>query len=156
MEPFKSPGPDGMPHLFYQKYWSIVGADICASVFHFLNNGYIDPLANFTHIVLIPKCPDPSDMTQFRPISLCNVGYKLASKAIVNRPKPFLSSLISTSQSAFVPNRLITDNVLAAYELNHYIKHKNMGKKGYVSLKLDVSKAYDRVEWRFLERVCLD
>ncbi|KAL0378749.1 UNVERIFIED_CONTAM: Retrovirus-related Pol polyprotein from type-1 retrotransposable element R2 [Sesamum radiatum] len=155
MDPLKSPGPDGMPPIFYQKFWSIVGPDVCASVLSCLNNDSIDPLTNFTHIVLIPTCPDPSDMTQFRPISLCNVLYKLASKAIANRIKPFLSSIISTSQAAFVPHRLITDNVLAAYELNHYIKHKNKGKKGYISLKLDVSKAYDRVEWRILESVLL-
>ncbi|KAL0408447.1 UNVERIFIED_CONTAM: hypothetical protein Sradi_1779100 [Sesamum radiatum] len=127
MDPLKSPGPDGMPPIFYQKFWSIVGPDVCASMLNCLNNDSIDPLTNFTHIVLIPKCLDPSDMTQFRPISLCNVLYKLASKAIANRIKPFLSSIISTSQAAFVPHRLITDNVLAAYELNHYIKHKKQG-----------------------------
>ncbi|KAL0434064.1 UNVERIFIED_CONTAM: putative mitochondrial protein [Sesamum latifolium] len=66
---------------------------------------------------------------------------------------PFLDSLISPSQFAFVPGRLITDNVLVAYELNHFLKHKNRGKDGYVSLKLDVNKAYDRVELCFLDRV---
>ncbi|KAL0435056.1 UNVERIFIED_CONTAM: hypothetical protein Sradi_0213500 [Sesamum radiatum] len=100
-----------------------------------------------------PDVPKPTDMTQFRPISLCNVIYKLDSKSIANQLKPFLDSLISPSQSASVPGRLLTDNVLVAYELNHFLKHKNRGKDGYVSLKLDVSKAYDRVEWCFLERV---
>ncbi|KAL0433046.1 UNVERIFIED_CONTAM: protein NO VEIN [Sesamum latifolium] len=153
MHPLKSPGPDGMSPIFYQKHWDIVGHDICACVLDFLNNGSLNSSFNFTHVVLIPKNSNPSDMSHFRPISLCNVLYKLASKVIANRLKPLLSSLISTSQSAFVPGRFITDNVLVAYELNHFLMHKTWGKLGHVSLKLDVSKAYDRVEWCFLERV---
>ncbi|KAL0367498.1 UNVERIFIED_CONTAM: hypothetical protein Sradi_3639900 [Sesamum radiatum] len=153
MHPLKSPDPDCMSPIFYHKYWSIVGLDVCSFILDFLNGGPLNPLVNFTHIVLIPKCPNPSDMSHFRPISLCNVLYKLASKTIANRLKPLLDTMISPSQFAFVPSRLITDNVLVAYELNHFFKHKKRGKKGYVSLKLDVSKAYDRVEWSFLERV---
>ncbi|KAL0458268.1 UNVERIFIED_CONTAM: hypothetical protein Slati_0454000 [Sesamum latifolium] len=155
MHPLKSPGPDGMSPVFYKKYWSIVVSDVCEFVLQFLNNGSFNPLVNHTHIVLIPKCPNPFEMSHFRPISLCNVLYKLVSKVFANRIKPFLNTLISPSQAVFVPGRLITDNVLVAYELHHFLKHKNRGKKGFVSLKLDVSKAYDRVEWRFLGSVLL-
>ncbi|KAL0378315.1 UNVERIFIED_CONTAM: hypothetical protein Sradi_3137000 [Sesamum radiatum] len=153
MHPLKSPGPDGMSPIFYQKHWDIVGHDICACVLDFLNNGSLNSSFNFTHVVLIPKISNPSDMSHFRPISLCNVLYKLAAKVIANRLKPLLSSLISTSQSAFVSCRFITDNVLVAYELHHLLMHKTWGKLGLASLKLDVSKAYDRVEWCFLRRV---
>ncbi|KAL0410998.1 UNVERIFIED_CONTAM: hypothetical protein Slati_3689500 [Sesamum latifolium] len=132
--------------------WSIIRSDVCASVLDFLNNGSFNPLVNFTQVVLIPKCLNPSDMTQFRPISLCNVIYKLASNTIANRIKPFLDSLISISQSTFVPGCLTMDNMLVAYELNHFLKHITWGKKGHVSVKLDISKTYDRVEWCFLER----
>ncbi|KAL0405446.1 UNVERIFIED_CONTAM: hypothetical protein Slati_3858500 [Sesamum latifolium] len=96
--------------------------------------------------------PDKTS-TDFRPISLCNVVYKIASKAIANHLKPLLNDIIFPSQSTFVPDRLITDNVLVDHELNHFLAHKYWGKTGHVSLKLDISKAYDRVEWYFLERV---
>ncbi|KAL0411830.1 UNVERIFIED_CONTAM: hypothetical protein Slati_3772700 [Sesamum latifolium] len=74
---------------------------------------------------------------------------------IANRIKPILDNLISLSQSAFIPGRLILDNVIVAYGVNHYLDHKYQGKSGHASLKLDLSKAYDRVEWNFLERVLL-
>ncbi|KAL0378563.1 UNVERIFIED_CONTAM: hypothetical protein Sradi_3161800 [Sesamum radiatum] len=86
-------------------------------------------------------------------ISLCNITYKIASKVLANRLNPILSIVISESQSAFLPGRLITDNVLVAYELNHYLAHKTWGSIGHVALKLDLSKACDLVEWSFLESV---
>ncbi|KAL0367264.1 UNVERIFIED_CONTAM: putative mitochondrial protein [Sesamum radiatum] len=153
MSPLKSPGPDGLPPIFFQKYWHIVGADVVRCILDFLNYRNFHLRLNHTFIVLIPKCTTPESVAQFCPISLCNVVYKLASKAIANRVKHFLDSIISPSQSAFVPNRLITDNVLVAFEVHHFLKHKKRGKVGLASLKLDMSKAYDRIEWKFLERV---
>ncbi|KAL0451735.1 UNVERIFIED_CONTAM: putative mitochondrial protein [Sesamum latifolium] len=155
MHPLKSLGPDGMSPIFFHKYWNIVRLDICACVLDFLNNGSLNPTLNFTLVVLIPKCSNPEEMAHFRPISLCNVIYKLTSKMIANRLKPFLASIISPSQSAFVPSRLITDNVLFAYELNHFLRHKTWGRVGHASIKLDINKAYDIVEWYFLDRVML-
>ncbi|KAL0344527.1 UNVERIFIED_CONTAM: putative mitochondrial protein [Sesamum radiatum] len=108
---------------------------------------------NATHIVLIPKCKRPEHLSQFRPISLCNVVYKIASKTIANRLKVFLDRIISPVQSAFVPGRLISDNILLAFEINHFLNTKSKGKQGWMAMKLDVSKAYDKVEWSFLEQV---
>ncbi|KAL0444005.1 UNVERIFIED_CONTAM: hypothetical protein Slati_2123200 [Sesamum latifolium] len=127
MHPYKSLGSDGILPIFYQKYWNIVGSDVVAYVLDILNNCSIKPRFNATNIVLIPKCPNPDRMTQFRPISLCNVLYKLVSKTLTNRLKPFLDQLISPTQSAFIPGRLIIDNVLVAYEVNHYLLHKKSG-----------------------------
>ena len=146
MGPTKAPRPDGMNALFYQKYWHIVGDDVTAAVLDFLNSGSMLPDINFTHIILIPKVKSPERMSDFRPISLCNVIYKIISKVMANRLKQILPQLIAPSQSAFVLGRLITDNVLVAYETLHAMHCRRTGKKGSLAMKLDISKAYDRVE----------
>ncbi|KAL0327023.1 UNVERIFIED_CONTAM: LINE-1 retrotransposable element O protein [Sesamum angustifolium] len=152
MAPLKSPGPDGMSPIFFQKFWHIVGRDVTVCVLNLLNSHIMPADLNSTHLVLIPKCKNPEFLTQFRPISLCNVVYKIASKVISNRLKVFLDKIISPAQSAFVPGCLISDNVLLAFELNHFLNTKTRGEQGWMALKLDVSKAYDKVEWSFLEQ----
>jgi len=153
MYPFKAPSPDGMPPLFYQHFWSTSGVVVTKTVLDFLNHGIVPPNFNETRIVLIPKIKDPKLVTNYRPISLCNVVYKLASKVIANRLKKILPTIISDTQSAFVQGRLITDNILLAFESMHHINQKREGKEGEMALKLDMSKAYDRVEWICLEKI---
>ena len=148
MGPTKAPGPDGMNAFFYQKLWHIVGDDVINAVLDFLNNGIMVPNFYYTHIVLIPKIKSPEKITDYRPISLCNVIYKIISKVLANRLKLILPNLIATTQSAFVPGRLITDNFLVAYESLHAMHCRKKGRRGSLVLKLDV---YDRVEWAFLK-----
>lgn len=146
MEPLTAPGPDGMPPIFFQSYWSIVGEDISNAVLDCLNRCHLPEEINLTYITLIPKVKCPEKISEFRPISLCNVIYKLVSKVLANRLQKFLPLLISENQSAFQAGRIITDNVLMAFETLHYMKHHQSGKLGFMALKLDMSKAYDRVE----------
>lgn len=153
MHPDKSPGPDGMSPGFYQKFWHIVRSDIINIIKHTIDTGLIDHQLWDTNIVLIPKKKNPMFMTDLRPISLCSVVYQIISKVIANRVKKINDSIIFDTQSAFIPGRLITDNIMVAYELMHFMKLKTKGKQGSMALKFDMSKAYDRVEWGFLEAV---
>ncbi|KAA3470849.1 reverse transcriptase [Gossypium australe] len=137
----KAPGEDGFPAIFFQKFWHILNGDIEVSQI------------NTTHIVFIPKKTSPTNLSHFHPISLCNVIYKIMAKAIANRFRGVLEKCIDKAQSAFVPGRLISDNVLVAYKILHTLKRKKLGKERLMAVKLDMSKAYDRVEWAFLEEM---
>ena len=123
-----------------------MGDDVISVVLDFSNNGSMLPEINHTNIVLIPKVKNPVEMSNFRPISLCNVLYKIMSKVLANRLKQVLLHIMSSTQSTFVPGCLITDNVLVAYETLHTMHSRKKGKKGIVAMKLDISKAYDWVE----------
>lgn len=99
---------------------------------------------NHTFLVLIPKVDIPQTISQFRPISLCNVYYKIIAKLLASRLKNFISHMISEHQSAFVPSRLIQDNSIMAHEIFHSLQTKK-GKKDNMALKIDMSKLYDKM-----------
>ena len=94
-------------------------------------------------------------MIDYCPISLCNVLYKLFSKVLANRLKKLLPKIITEHQYAFVKDRLITDNILSAFETLHCMKNYESGSLSYVALKLDLSKTYDQVKWNFLEKLMM-
>ncbi|XP_004310201.1 PREDICTED: uncharacterized protein LOC101298860 [Fragaria vesca subsp. vesca] len=153
MHPLKAPGPNGFSPIFYQKYWHIVGKDVTTAVWIFMNSDELIRQVNGTYVTMIPKVKVVEHITQLRPISLCNVLYKLGSKVLANRLKPILKSVIAPNQSAFVPRRHISNNSILAFEISHHLKRMYGGGNDFGVLKLDMSKAYDRVKWGFLEEV---
>ena len=155
MGDLKAPGPDGMPVVFYKRFWDLVGEKVQTEILEVLNGGQIPKGWSETVIVLIPKVRNPSRLKELRPISLCNVVIKVVTKVIACRLKEVLDEVISPSHSAFVPGRLITDNILIAYETTHFLHYRKGGRDGLAAVKLDMSKAFDRVEWSFLENIML-
>lgn len=116
-----------------------------------LNGDGMIPSLNSTYIALISKKCNLTFVTEFWPISLCNVVYKLVSKVLTNRLKPHMHMLISKNQSAFILGCLLTDNIMVAYELLHAMKCIFKGRNETMAIKLDMDKIYDKVEWGYLE-----
>lgn len=155
MFPTKAPGPDGYPALFYQKYWSIVGKKTTEECLNILNGRESIAGWNETNIVLIPKINNPREVGDFRPISLCNVNYKIVTKVIANRMKECLNNVILEAQSAFLQGKLISDNIIIGHECINAIKNSKLNWGRMVAIKLDLSKAYDRVEWIYLREIMI-
>ncbi|KAJ9536667.1 LOW QUALITY PROTEIN: hypothetical protein OSB04_un000140 [Centaurea solstitialis] len=147
----KAPGSDGFTSQFFKAAWGIVGRDVTVAIHNFFYRGRLAKELNHTLICLLPKTPNASSVSDFRPISCCSVLYKCISKVVVNRMKPFLDGLVDRSQSAFIPGRRIVDNILMAHELVVGY-HLNVGDPR-CAFKIDLRKAYDMVDWRFLVRM---
>ena len=152
MHPLKASGPDGLPGLFFKKYWPIVGDQMEVAIQSFFRDGWLLKNSNHTFITLIPKRQGACNFNHFRHISLCNFYYKIISKITVNRIRPLPSKIIDPSQAAFVPNCWIAENVFLAQEIVHSFK-KSKRKKGSIGFKLDFHKAYDCLEWDFIIKV---
>ncbi|XP_019190614.1 PREDICTED: uncharacterized protein LOC109185072 [Ipomoea nil] len=155
MFPDKAPGLDGMNPGFYQHFWDIVGGDVSTYIVNCLNTRSFPTCLNDTNIILIPKKKTPEMVSDYRPIALSNVVYRIMAKVITARMKPLMGDIISDTQSAFISDRLITDNILIAAEVGHFLNRKQCGVTGWGALKLDMAKAYDRVEWPFLRGMML-
>ena len=112
--------------------------------------GVIPVYMNQILITLILKCRSPESLSNYRPISLCNTTYKIVTKIIVNRIRPFLSELVSPLQATFVPGRKGLDNAIIVQELIHTMSKKK-GRTSVMAIKLDLEKAYDHLEWSFIK-----
>ncbi|GJS41527.1 reverse transcriptase domain-containing protein [Tanacetum coccineum] len=149
----KSPGPDGFIAVFFKEAWDIVGLDVINAVKEFFISGKLLKEINHTIIALIPKVPSPTRINDYRPISCCNVLLKCITKIISNRLKDCLKHLVSINQSAFVPGREISDNILLTQEIMHNY-HLDRGP-ARCAFKVDIQKAYDMVDWGFLKKVLI-
>ncbi|XP_021761155.1 uncharacterized protein LOC110725987 [Chenopodium quinoa] len=148
----KAPGQDGYIAEIFHQHWEEVGSSVVESVQSFFSTGHLLKEFNASLLVMILKVDCLELPTQFRPISLCNTIYKCIAKCMVNRIKTLLPGLISKYQHAFVPDRYIEDNVMLSHELLHLVYTSN-GESTKAVIKLDMSKAYDSVNWTFLLRV---
>ena len=149
----KSPGPDGFTAEFYKSTWDIIGSEFILAVQSFFVKGFLPKGVNSTILALIPKKLETKEMKDYRPISCCNVIYKVISKIIANRLKLVLPKFIAGNQSAFVHERLLIENLLLATELvKDYHKDSISGR---CAIKIDISKAFDSVQWSFIRTVLL-
>ncbi|XP_074297209.1 uncharacterized protein LOC141627911 [Silene latifolia] len=146
----KSPGPDGYTSQFFRDAWDIVGEEISGAILNFFKTGKLLAQINSTIITLMPKVDRPSSVKHFRPIACCNVIYKTIYKLICNRLALVLPDIVSRNQGAFVKGSILK-NILFCQDL------VRLCHRGHVSprcmFKLDLQKAYDTIEWQFLEQM---
>ena len=129
----KAPGPNGFKALFYRKYWDYVKIEVLQCIWNFFQNNSLPINQNHSFIALVPKLSGTHIANQFRPISLCNIVYKIISKILASRLKVHLHKIISPLQSAFVPSRNMQDNIIFAHEFLHSFKSKRGKMRFYVS-----------------------
>jgi hypothetical protein len=146
----KSPGVDSIPTEFYHVMWEDIEADVFNFVQESITQCFLLEELNISKIALLPKSEDRLRIQNYRPISLLNTLYKVVAKVYANRMKPLLHHWILPSQTGFVLNRCILDNIFLAFEAIAWTREN---KQDLSMLLLDFKKTYDRVNWTFLREV---
>ena len=149
----KSPGPDGYSSFFFKNSWDVVGQDLCAAVQDFFQSGQLLKQTNHSIIALVPKSAHVSTASDFRPISCCNVVYKIISKILADRLGHALDGIISPMQNAFLGGRRMADNINLLQELLRQYERKRASPRCLI--KIDFRKAFDSVQWVFLRQLLL-
>ncbi|PNY16800.1 ribonuclease H, partial [Trifolium pratense] len=146
-----APGPDGFGGFFYQTYWDIIHKDVVNAVLQFFSSGWILPNFNSNTLILIPKTSNADSIDQYRPIALANFNFKIISKVLADRLAKIMPTIISKEQRGFIQDRNIKDCICLASEAINLLHNKSYG--GNVAMKIDISKAFDTLEWPFLLKV---
>lgn len=148
MKGSKSPGPDGYTAEFFKEAWQVIRDDVTVAIQSFFVKGFLPKGLNSTILALVPKKEESRVMKDYRPISCCNVLYKVISKLIANRLKGVLPKFILLNQSAFIKERLLMENVLLATEIVKDYHKEDVSPR--CAMMIDISKAFGYVQWPFL------
>jgi hypothetical protein len=152
---FKALEPGGFQGIFFKSQWNTVGEDFCSLILSIFEDPSKVKDINDTLISLIPKKDVVTCMKDFRPISLCNVTYKTVTKILAQRLRGCMEKLIGPWQSSFIPSRQSADNIIVAQEVFHSMRKKT-GTVGWMAVKIDLEKAYDRLNWEFIKDTLID
>jgi len=148
----KAPGPDGFTANFFHAFWELIKTEVWELVDESRSMHWVLPSLNTTFIVLVPKVEESKTPDKYRPIALCNVIYKIISKVVANKLKPLLHLLILPEQTGYVEGHQILDGIILSHEVIHSLK---ILKKPSMILKLDLSKAFDKLCWTYIKHILL-
>jgi len=146
-----SPGPDGFGAFFFQFFWNIIKEDVCKAVLEFFSSGWNLPGFNSNIIALLPKVPNALSIDQYRPIAMANFKFKIISKIIADRLATLMPTIVSKEQMGFIHGRNIKDFLCIASKATNLLHNKAFG--GNLAMKIDITKAFDTLEWSFLLKV---
>ena len=146
-----APGPDGFGAFFFQHFQNTIHNDLFNAVIQLFTSGWMIPNYNANTIVLIPKFDNAEFVEQYRPITLANFKFKVITKILADRLATIMPFIISEEQRGFIKGREIKDCILLTSEAANLLHKEAFG--GNLAMKIDISKAFDTLDWNFLIKV---